>query len=363
MSIIEDRQKIRQEAERAKRQTEQRGETVEQAPVFDPTLQEILSNPEESQLFGSYLEHEKKGDLGARLAKNELKPEDLEALESDRVQFVKRLEAAKRMEGHFAESAIQKLVDASPRFRKIANVVGVKNVSEAFTKHLVELSVAEPHEFMQIERAITRLIERQKREERLQKEIVEICRKYKIPSVREYLKAVDSDDPEALKKLVAKSMGRLERFVKGRSGELEEEVKAANKRAKLDSLEAWAKDDLEEVGRLLSISLTNNDRLRSTLVSFSKKEDVLAKSPVATFRDVRIAEEAWESLSEEEVGEAWETYKKERPAMTDVKKEKEGFWKVFARRSGFGAKSGFWSDVATMTGAASLAGRFESKLN
>ncbi len=316
------------------------------------TLSSILEDSKKSSLFGHMLSEggEEDKQLAERLATHQLEEGDIKILEEKRAEAAERFEEVEKAKNFINKENISSLAQNNEKFMKIINLVGENKAMEIIKSELDSLAFKNPNRFREIFDSINNLNSFKGGEyKQLDEEITKIAKDHHIKdSSYAKLLAIEDED-ERVNKIrdeIRKDYGFFRRKwgdLRGnKSKSMKDAIELAGKREDILEAKTKLKNNLDNIGLAISLSVDRDEVLRNTLANelTGKPMDSKEKSDLG-FKQSREAVPTLENTKTE-----WEEYKKKN----DWKKitsepEQEAFKERFINsivEKRTKNKTGFW---------------------
>ncbi|MCL5257837.1 MAG: hypothetical protein M1505_01225 [Patescibacteria group bacterium] len=277
-------------------------------PSADPNLnlREILADKNNSELFGTLLDKKNENDLGQKLVKGELKPEDLKQLEGYRNEFVKILDDSKKVNEMLDSRVLNGVITRSPNLQTLNHLVGQDGIQRTVAKKLNFLAIEDKDHFDQIINSFERVQEQKSAEAEKDEEIKKICAQYSV-SDRDLGDVLKIDDTNKrliqIRGLIKKRMSFGGLF---QNREISRRAEELDRRDDIVALLAEADKTMLSLGDSLSLSIGNNDEVRRELVSFLRGEDKSKREEGETEMSFKESKELY--LSQSDLEAAWQRF-------------------------------------------------------
>ncbi|HVY36019.1 MAG TPA: hypothetical protein VG982_01965 [Candidatus Paceibacterota bacterium] len=323
-------------------------------PAPQPTLKEVLANKDKSVLFGDLLKREGDTDLAERVAKGELKEDDIAALEEKRGMFGKAMQEAEVVKSLTTPEAVKDFARNNPEFEKILNLVGPESASKIFQKKIEEISINDPDRFMDLSNRMKAMQSFKNGQfADLNNEVRDLCLKRGIGEKR-YAAALAIEDPRERMKAIHKVVT--------------ENWSGWKKAADFFTLGSWSrkrarfmemkKDDIDatlvqlrlhqnNVGAMLAGTVDGNEEMRKMFAAELTAGKIKGE-PKLSFKDMKQELESPENYTD-----LWTKHKKDKlknwDTLSDDNKQKavdkfigEAIQKLLQKYKG---KEGSWAQL------------------
>lgn len=249
-----------------------------------PSLVEVLRS-KNSRYLGEMLKNSEDPEaapLAERMALGELDEGDISTLENFRIDFNKRMEAVGRLEKSITPDALPGFAKNSPEFQKIINLLGPDKAANAIKSQLKEFAFGDEDSqdrFSKIADAIGKLEAFKSNTDtfdELEEQMEDTYTKYDL-SDKEFENTVkiedDGERTQKMRELVKSKYGSLRKFGLmigiGRSGLKKKAIELSNFHGEIDdTIEdriEGLKTKIEDVGKVLAISMDENEGMRHAL--------------------------------------------------------------------------------------------------
>lgn len=295
----------------------------EQVPKWQKTtLKEILSKKEDSDLFGEMLGREGDLELSQRMAKGELTEDDIEELDSHRLDFLNTMQEVKVTKESITNDVVNAYTRNNPELQKVVGLVGLDSYREIVKDKLARLAIRDPETFASLSGAV-----KDKNEfkagiyKELDEEVTKMCADRGIKA-ESYLKAMAIEDPKerekALKAAVKEGWGgwkKAANFLTAGSWASRRTELMGSKKEELDLATEAMKLHRSNIGEFLA-GMTDVPEIRSAVSKelIGEKEE---KIPLEGFKESKGQMPTKESLQAD-----WEEYKNNRKKINRVNWEK-----------------------------------------
>ncbi len=331
-----------------------------------PTLDKILANEEQSALFGEMVKASKAGGgFAERLFTGKLNQNELDKAEKIRQDFHNKMEASKKVLEGINVEKLRDLARYSPGFEKILNLAGEKKISEALHHQMELLAIQDPTRFQKLSKAMEKLNSHETGDyKNIDSKVEELCAKHKIdPDQYSEILAIPDEKQRdaALQKVIHEKYNKFQKLGNWltRGSLAEKRLKKFNDESAKENVSYdeihiamdLMSTELKNVGKVLSDTINKNESVRHAVshVATNKTLEDAPPENLATF------EESREQLTDEDIENEWEDFKKEkkldgdkfgkehpteqdklRDEFIDMQKEKEkekrgnGFWAMIS---------------------------------
>ena len=309
-----------------------------------PTVKEILAHPEQSALFGTYLESEGDQELAKKIHEGDLTAADFAALAEKRQEYLSILERSKKIVNALDARTLAQFAASSPELKTIMASVGPEGIKGAFAKHLPEIAITDRDRFAVIEDALGAIAESKKTIADRDKAMEEWCRENGV-SENEYLLMLQNGN-EGTKDVVdamRSQYGWWKKLTTRKSTQVREVFYDS-----LDTVRGIEKDreelsqNMERMGSLLHLAMMDNAAVKEALLADLRKDTVERKEPDMSFTEMkegiktvpvdtdelRDAYEVFQKADENKDLDEEDMLRKFSRAYTGdrMKKKKKGFW-------------------------------------
>lgn len=256
-----------------------------------PPLKNIINDPEKFRLFGIYLEQQGDEALAVELAKGTSMDANLiDELDQKRAGFLEICDRAELICQSIDGKSLDLILEASPELKKIENMVGADGIQAVIRRQLPELAIREGADFVRIETKIKQLADAQKEIDENEKEIKAFMGKNGI-SEAVYKKAIESGDEVEIRAIILQKISGDKRYKqyapKGWFGmlgveesineglltaDLEREMSATITMDQVNDLLQKRELAMQSIGSVLSLTLTNHDIFKESLMKNVRSE-------------------------------------------------------------------------------------------
>lgn len=350
-SLIENSYKKQVESANAKEEAK----TKDPNDVEQPgrTLTDIIADKSESAIFGSFLKKEGPSgvELAERLAKNELRAEDLKALEVRRLEHIQKMHEVEGLEKQMTPEYVANFAKYSPKFQEIVNLIGPEKAASALQSQMRELLVSDQDRFNNLSNKMKELMTFRRGElSDTDKAIIEECKKNGV-SEADFMKALAMEDEEERKEFLKGHVRNSYKWYKKGADFItfgkwskEDAKNLAAKKDDMDAVLETLNNHISGVGGMLEDVVDGNDAVRGAFAAEIIGEKIPKPEPQKTFKEARSEKATEEKMIDDE----WLKYKaavkfdtlatqpekdaeiaKFRQQMIDQEKEKnkkKGFW-------------------------------------
>lgn len=292
------------------RKNKEKAEEHETPPPRGQTLAEILSDKNNSHLFGLILEKDNQHDLAGKIASGKLEQDDINALEEYRLKYAEKIAQSERIENLLTEETVIAIARQNPDFAKIVNLVGPKKAIKAIRSQLKETCISDENRFNLIAEPIE-IYESYKNGayKKINEDVEKLCKDNKIKP-EEYLKALAIEDEdekeEALKKL---ARGQHGGFVSAMRAVFRVNARLVGKlegaEASMEDSMAQLDDYKNDIGNVLFSSVNGGEDMRNALARELLSENAPAPEKKTGFGDAKKDAR----FDEVEVDKKWKTFK------------------------------------------------------
>ena len=319
--------------------------TPEPKELKGPTVKEILASPEQSALFGTYLESEGGQELAAKIHKGDLNAADFAALAEKRQEYLSILERSKTIVNSLDAQTLAQFAESSPELKTIMAAVGPDGIKGAFAKHLPKIAITDRDRFAGIENALTRIAESKNAIKGQDEEIEKWCRENGV-SENEYLRMLQNGN-EGAKDVVdalRDQYGWWKKLTTRKSTQVREMFYDSLDTVRtIEKNRAALSQNMGNMGSLLHLAMMDNPAVKEALIADLRKDTVERKEPDMSFTEMKEGVKTTESINGDEVRNAYEAFQKadenkdldeasmlrtfSRAYTGDrMKKKKKGFW-------------------------------------
>lgn len=314
------------------------------------SLGEILKNKNQSRLFGDQLERNGLQELAQRFVEENLQMDDFKLLEAQRLIFSEKMAKAEKIEKLLTPEMIKGLARNHPDFAMIINQTGPEGVMRAIKSQLLEMSLTNPDRFSAIEEAMeTHESYNNGEHKEVNDKVTKFCKERGI-TPKEYLDALEIEDPEkrrkAFKELAIRKYGGFKQklnslsfgaFERSDANTLEES--AAEFKSSMEELDALK----DEVGDMLFLSIAESQDMRNAITREIAGTNEIAEVKPG-FSDAKEAA----NFNETEFVSDWEAYKTDIHYDTLDERTKNRFKENFVDEKNRAYKQknkGFWASI------------------
>jgi hypothetical protein len=319
----------------------------------EPTLKDILSKKEDSDLFGELLKSEQEVGLTGRLAKGELKDEDIQSLDKYRKEFLGTMERVKTVKESINEDIINLYTKNNPELQKVVSLIGPSAYKDIVKEKIAKLAITDPGAFNSLSEAVERKNEfKDGYFKELDEKVSNLCKEKGI-SPEKYSKALaitdDGERKKALRGSVREGYNWMQKagdWISMGSWSKNRIKLMESQKPEIDSALEQMRTHQSSVGEFLA-GMTEYDDIRSVLSKelIGDKEE---KVPLQGFKESKGGMPTKESLQK-----SWDEYKQnmQKPwdELTPLRQEKEREAFVEAQKETLieqnKKKSGFWSSI------------------
>jgi len=303
----EEQAKLEEEERRKNGGPEEEKETM--------TLQEIISNHTNSDLFGKMLDTEgnpsENKALMERLAKGELKADDLDGLESHRKLFEERMNRVENVDEELTEEMVIEIGESNPDIKKIISLSKSGDVVKAVGTRLAELAMTDPDHFNEIAGKIERMQAVKRGGDKLDESINGYCKENGISGdevAKLYAIGNESERKTALADLVRDSwgsglVGKLKRAFDRGDGSIKTVEQLESYKKKIDTILVTLDKRKRDIGTALATTISGNEVMLKALANAIKGE------PTKVEKGLGFKEAGAAMMKDEEVENEWEKRK------------------------------------------------------
>lgn len=331
-----------------------RRETQVIPPPKGHAISDILRDKTNSHLFGKLLEEHGEIDLGRKIYEGRLEEDDIAELSKYREKFSEKIERSETVEKLITKENVIEIARVSTEFAKIMDIVTPEQAVKIIREQLRKKCFEDETTFNIISDSIQQCADYKNGEYRKNEEEIEkMCESMGI-STKSYLDAIEIKDP-------SKKKAALEKLVRGDASSgrnfwnmiSRENKKRRNLLTEGESLLKKSIQELdyarEDLGKVLSLSITADDDMRNALA----KELLSERTSTEAEKKVPFSEgKEMTTINEKDFQKDWEEVKTregydraaddtERDLIKDTFLEEQR--KKYEKKNA--GRQGFWASI------------------
>ena len=320
---------------------------------WDPTVKELLSDRENSELFGELLKYNNAPELVSRMSKGELTSSDIDSLDRYRKEYISAMERSDVVIESIDQDTMNEYAKNNEELRKIASLVGPEEYKKIVKDRVKRLSVTDPFVFDELaHKAQNKKDFKEGYYTEFDKELMDLCKKKNIKP-EAYMKALAIEDPDEradeLRKVVRQGYGMFRKSLdwlsaggwsKKRVGLLESHKES------VDDVTLEMQMYQDGVGQLLAGVVSNKEvmnALSGELVG--ERQERIEKQSFHEGRNQLPKEDSYKNT--------WDAFKKTQASQWDTMSDpdKDAVRDSFEKQQraqyaeSRGNKQGFWATV------------------